>query len=281
MTVACDPKFVCDPFVSSFYGSYGYSLKIFEAVKFVCKSSLWNFLFLGALGLCCRTLAFFSCGAQASHCSGFLCLVMHRFTCSSAYGIFLDQESNPCALHWQVDSYPVYHQGSPGKHFLVEIMACVCWVGWIQLYHHLMHNLYVLCLKIQSRGGLQQHEPGADGVIHTAVKRWVRYRRSLLGASGLQVCDEWTWEPSCQAQPKSLRWGCRHPTPERLTSAQPKVQSGLDLPLSWICPFSTLSGWTPLLPLMTTDCPKDWVSRCTGGTCVPSPLESLKKNKKH
>ena len=25
----------------------------------------------------------------------------------------LDQESNPCLLHWQVYSYPLYHQGSP------------------------------------------------------------------------------------------------------------------------------------------------------------------------
>ena len=27
-------------------------------------------------------------------------------------GIVPDQESNPCSLHWQVDSYPVDHQGS-------------------------------------------------------------------------------------------------------------------------------------------------------------------------
>ena len=27
---------------------------------------------------------------------------------------FLDQGSNPCSLHWQADSYLLYHQGSPG-----------------------------------------------------------------------------------------------------------------------------------------------------------------------
>ena len=34
-------------------------------------------------------------------------------SCSAECGIFLDQGSKPCPLHWQVDSYPVHHQGSP------------------------------------------------------------------------------------------------------------------------------------------------------------------------
>ena len=33
---------------------------------------------------------------------------------SAACGIFPDQGSNPCPLHWQVDSQPLLHQGSPG-----------------------------------------------------------------------------------------------------------------------------------------------------------------------
>ena len=40
-------------------------------------------------------------------------VVAHGFSCSGACGIFLDQELNPCLLHWQVDSYPLSHQGSP------------------------------------------------------------------------------------------------------------------------------------------------------------------------
>ena len=57
MTVACNPKFVfflCFMFSFLFYGSYGCSLKILEAAKFTCKSSL-EFSFLGALGLCSCT----------------------------------------------------------------------------------------------------------------------------------------------------------------------------------------------------------------------------------
>ena len=146
--MACNPKFVfflcfMFSFLFSFYGSYGYSLKIFEAAKFICQSSLWNCLFLVVLGLCCCSQAFLVAVLRLLIAMASL-LVVHRFSCSSAHGTFLDQESNPCPLHRQVDSYPLYHQGSPGKHFLVEIMACVYWVGWIQLYHHLMNNQYVL-----------------------------------------------------------------------------------------------------------------------------------------
>ena len=39
--------------------------------------------------------------------------VAPRFRCPMAHGIFLDQGSNPSPLHWQVDSQPLSHQGSP------------------------------------------------------------------------------------------------------------------------------------------------------------------------
>ena len=37
----------------------------------------------------------------------------HGLSCSAACGIFPDQGSNPCLLHWQADSQPLHHQGSP------------------------------------------------------------------------------------------------------------------------------------------------------------------------
>ena len=40
-------------------------------------------------------------------------LVAHGPSCSAACGIFPDQGSNPCPLHWQADSQPLRHQGSP------------------------------------------------------------------------------------------------------------------------------------------------------------------------
>ena len=69
------------------------------------------------------------CGAQASHCGGFSCcrtralgpwasvVVACGLSCSMACGIFPDQGLNPCSLHWQVDSYPLYQQGSPQLNF--------------------------------------------------------------------------------------------------------------------------------------------------------------------
>ena len=42
----------------------------------------------------------------------------HGLCCSVACEIFLDQESNCCPLHWQADSQPLCHQGSPGSTFL-------------------------------------------------------------------------------------------------------------------------------------------------------------------
>ena len=40
-------------------------------------------------------------------------VVVHRLSCSEACGLLPDQGLNPCSLHWHVDSYPLYHRGSP------------------------------------------------------------------------------------------------------------------------------------------------------------------------
>ena len=40
-------------------------------------------------------------------------VVAHGPSCSTVCGIFPDQGSNPCPLHWQADSQPLCHQGSP------------------------------------------------------------------------------------------------------------------------------------------------------------------------
>ena len=45
-------------------------------------------------------------------------IVAHGPSCSAACGIFPDQGSNPCPLHWQADSQPLSHQGSPELPYL-------------------------------------------------------------------------------------------------------------------------------------------------------------------
>ena len=47
-------------------------------------------------------------------------VVAHGPSCSVARGIFPDQGSNPCSLHWQADSQPLRHQGSPEHHIFNE-----------------------------------------------------------------------------------------------------------------------------------------------------------------
>ena len=94
------------------------------------------YLFLVVRDHCCCTRVFlllrqagrllFSCSAQASLCGDFSrrawalgaqapVSVVLRLCCSEACGIFLDQGSNRCPLHWQAGSYPLDPQGSPSS----------------------------------------------------------------------------------------------------------------------------------------------------------------------
>ena len=106
---------------------------------------LFVYLFIwGCAGpsLLCRL--FSSCGERAAHCGGLshfgagsrtsglsswgsgaldtgFIVVAHGLSCSMTCGIFLDQGSNPCLLHWKVDSLPLSHQGSSRASFLKKI----------------------------------------------------------------------------------------------------------------------------------------------------------------
>ena len=50
-------------------------------------------------------------------------IVAHGPSRSAACGIFPDQGSNPCPLHWQADSQPLCHQGSPCKPLLIRSIS--------------------------------------------------------------------------------------------------------------------------------------------------------------
>ena len=47
-------------------------------------------------------------------------VVAHGLSCSAACGILPDQGSNPCPQHWQADSQPLRHQGSPTEKFWLQ-----------------------------------------------------------------------------------------------------------------------------------------------------------------
>ena len=91
--------------------------------KFFLK--LFMYLFLVVLGLCCSLWAFSSCGARGYSSlwsAGFswLWLQLLQFMGSVAPGHVqssLTRDIEPMyPLHWQADSYPLYHQGSHAFH---------------------------------------------------------------------------------------------------------------------------------------------------------------------
>ena len=54
-------------------------------------------------------------------------VVAHGPSCSAACGIFPDQGWNLCPLHWQADSQPLHHQGSPLDRLLEPVLNRTSW----------------------------------------------------------------------------------------------------------------------------------------------------------
>ena len=120
------------------------SLKRFSQEGMSVLLSCFSFYLLIYLWLCCvfvsvqgLSLVVASGGHSSSRCAGLSLspplllrstgsrragsvVVAHEPSCSAACGIFPDQGSNPCPLHWQADSQPLRHQGSPivNKYFI-------------------------------------------------------------------------------------------------------------------------------------------------------------------
>ena len=80
--------------------------------------SLWWLLLLWSTDSWC--MGFSSCNTQAQWVVG------QGLGCSVACGIFPYQGLNRCLLHWQADTYPLYHQGiSPCAHFLIRLFVLI------------------------------------------------------------------------------------------------------------------------------------------------------------
>ena len=77
-----------------------------------------------------RPLLLWSTG---SRCAGSV-VVAHGPSCSAACGNFPDQGLNPCPLHWQADSQPLHHQGSPTRHFCYMILKVLFRFIFLCLY---------------------------------------------------------------------------------------------------------------------------------------------------
>ena len=73
-----------------------------------------------------------------SRCVGSV-VVAHRPSCSATCGIFPDRGSNLCPLHWQADSQPPRHQGSPFLLFLLAFFVS----GWLTVLSMLFFDLFL------------------------------------------------------------------------------------------------------------------------------------------
>ena len=94
-----------------------------------------------------RPLLLWSTG---SRCAGSVA-VAHGPSCSVSCGIFPDQGSNPCPLHWQADSQPLRHQGSPCLPFSFLCFHMVQWMSKPTLAVSLpLHSLTLSILDFKS-----------------------------------------------------------------------------------------------------------------------------------
>ena len=66
-----------------------------------------------------RHMGFNSCSSQARERGSAVGVHRHIVGVPRACGISPEQGSNMCSLHWQMDSQPLDHQGSPRDHLLM------------------------------------------------------------------------------------------------------------------------------------------------------------------
>ena len=125
-------------------------------------------------------------------------IVAHGPSCSAACGIFPDQGSNPCPPHWQADSQPLHHQGSPQKRqILVLCSLCpitfpVTWWFLFFLYFHSFSN---------PPGGFSTLQVKKVGSGASLVAQWLRI---LLPTQGAQVRALVQEDPTCRGATKPV-----------------------------------------------------------------------------
>ena len=117
-------------------------------------------------------------------------IVAHGPSCSVACGIFPDQGSNPCPLHWQADSQPLRHQGSP-----------------IPLFIHLLMRPGLLDISLSNSAFTRQKDssPAPCSSSDHSQCLFQKWRRHLPSDHTSQI--HWTccsfWSPSMSLR---IRW---------------------------------------------------------------------------
>ena len=109
--------FLADEFCQCIFCQVSFFKNLIKLIYFwLCWIFVATGLYLGAAHRSVWTshCGGFSCGAQALGHMG-LIVAAYSFSHPMACGTFPNQGSNLCPLHWQVDSQPLNHQGSPNQ----------------------------------------------------------------------------------------------------------------------------------------------------------------------
>ena len=96
-----------------------------------------------------------SSGAWASHCGGLFCYCSWTPACRlsscglgswpAASGIFLEQGMNLFVLHWQADSQPLDHQGSPCIHLCIQSFIYISVDSGIFILYFRFNTIFCYC----------------------------------------------------------------------------------------------------------------------------------------
>ena len=108
-----------------------------------------------------------------------------RLSYLAAFGIFPDQGSDLCLLHWQADSLPLSHQGSPRFKIYFESRAerICCWFGCVCL-------VVQLCPTLCDLMGYSRQASLSMEILQARILQWVAMpssRGSSQPRDGTQV----------------------------------------------------------------------------------------------
>ena len=132
---------------------------------------------------------------------------MHGLICSTACGIFPDQELKPCLLHWQVDSLPLSHQGSPVQ-FSSVVQSCptLCdrvnrSMPGLPIHHKLLEFIQTHAHRVgvaiqPSHPLLSSSPPAPNPSQHQGLFQWVNSSHEVAKVLKFQLQHQFLqWTP--------------------------------------------------------------------------------------
>ena len=138
-------------------------------------------------------------------------VVAHGPSCSAACRIFPDQGSNPRPLHWQADSQPLRHQGSPNMVLLVIVKS-----RWDYGYFTIssFHLSIFSNFSLMSSGAFEK-ESNEKNCILTKTGAWLwllkfNHAQEFCKEDTLSIAQWWDGE---RAGCHTLGSGLRKPPP--------------------------------------------------------------------